>query len=84
MPVPLGQDKGSAKKDHSTSGPHGKSNVNDPLSSPSTITTTTTSESRNTSQTPTVLGPGLMTQAEVDRLYEERMEEEYAKREGGA
>ena len=29
-------------------------------------------------------GEGPLTQEEADRLYEERMEEEYAKREGGA
>ena len=30
------------------------------------------------------VGEGALMQEEVDRLYEERMEEEYAKREGGA
>ncbi|KAM5463027.1 hypothetical protein MauCBS54593_007686 [Microsporum audouinii] len=82
MPVPLSQD---VKKDNSTLDPNGKRNVNDPLSSPSTVTTTTTAEpTSNTSQTTAGTDPGILSQEEVDRLYEERMEEEYAKREGGA
>jgi hypothetical protein len=33
---------------------------------------------------PTIIDDGDKTQAEKDKLYEERIEEEYAKREGGA
>ncbi|EFE29353.1 uncharacterized protein ARB_03796 [Trichophyton benhamiae CBS 112371] len=84
MPVPLGPE--SKKKDKSTVGPNGKSNMNDPLSTPNTTITMTATAETTTNVPPTASGrgPGVMTQEEVDRLYEERMEEEYAKREGGA
>lgn len=84
MPVPLGPE--SKKKDKSTVGPNGKSNMNDPLSTPNTTITMTATAETTTNLPPTASGrgPGVMTQEEVDRLYEERMEEEYAKREGGA
>jgi len=67
-----------------------------PLTAPSTApaeTNTNPAVARSvgpaSSQEPHVLtarpvGEGALMQEEVDRLYEERMEEEYAKREGGA
>ncbi|KDB21465.1 hypothetical protein H109_06633 [Trichophyton interdigitale MR816] len=77
MPVPLGPE--SKKKDKSTVGPNGKSNMNDPLSTPNTTITMTTTAETTTNVPPTAsgTGPGVMTQEEVDRLYEERMEEEF-------
>ncbi|KAK2855521.1 hypothetical protein FQN49_005110 [Arthroderma sp. PD_2] len=79
MPVPLSQDlKDSAAKE-ATSDPNGK-NINEPP----TTTSTTSESASNTSQTTRGTARDAMTQEEADRLYEERMEEEYAKREGGA
>ncbi|KAI1000186.1 hypothetical protein K3495_g8014 [Podosphaera aphanis] len=38
----------------------------------------------NRPQSEVLVKKGILTEAEADRLYEERIEEEYAKREGGA
>lgn len=80
MPIPTADilDKERQNDTHATAPASSSNNVNHGLGSGSSATSDASQFSQLTE------GDRTLNREEADRLYEERMEEEYAKREGGA